>query len=100
MLKASSYGDSYNISIFSIFLQVAPIIRCEYTWSLIIIVRQQPKQFQYIFQLIDAGQNKKAISEAEKVLKKHPNLHTAKVNYIFCNHFILPFLWFIHCIIF
>lgn len=29
---------------------------------------------------IDAGSNKKAMQEADKVLKKHPSTHCAKVN--------------------
>lgn len=36
-------------------------------------------KINFILDAIDSGQHKKAIQEAEKVLKKHPNTLTAKV---------------------
>uniref|UniRef100_A0A914I777 N-terminal acetyltransferase B complex subunit MDM20 homolog n=1 Tax=Globodera rostochiensis TaxID=31243 RepID=A0A914I777_GLORO len=35
------------------------------------------RRLRPLYDLVDAGQNKKAISEADKMLKKHPKLHTA-----------------------
>lgn len=35
----------------------------------------------YFLDSIDTGQNRKAIQEAEKLLKKNPNIFAAKVNY-------------------
>uniref|UniRef100_F1KUD0 N-terminal acetyltransferase B complex subunit MDM20 homolog n=1 Tax=Ascaris suum TaxID=6253 RepID=F1KUD0_ASCSU len=37
------------------------------------------RRLKPIYDAIDGGNNKKAIQEAEKVLKKHPSTHTAKV---------------------
>ncbi|KAL3094443.1 hypothetical protein niasHT_025919 [Heterodera trifolii] len=35
------------------------------------------RRLRPLYDLVDAGQNKKAISEADRILKKHPKLHTA-----------------------
>ncbi|VDN30213.1 unnamed protein product [Gongylonema pulchrum] len=37
------------------------------------------RRLKPIYDAVDAGNNKKAIQEADKVLKKHPNTHCAKV---------------------
>ena len=37
------------------------------------------RRLRPIYDCIDVGQYKKAILEVDKVLKKHPNTHTAKV---------------------
>lgn len=44
------------------------------------------RRLRPIYDAIDSDNNKKAIQEAEKILKKHPNTVCAKVSHLLLSH--------------